>query len=88
MQLERRAERHGIASRPAKLYIPKVHTKVGLISEGSFTLPIKGAKVLFWVSCFLLLSGNKNFVGQGRDLAIFVGNGSKDKSTSEIEPPL
>ena len=49
MQLERRAERHGIALRPAKLYIPKVLTKVGLISEGSFTLvplPIKGAKVL------------------------------------------
>ena len=69
--------------------------KGGFISEGILnlvTLPSKGAKSFPWTenSNFPPSSVNNllKFSAQGRDLAYFVGNGSKVKIPSEIKPPL
>ena len=69
--------------------------KGGLISEGILTLvplPTKGAKSL---SCaenlnklFTVKGGKFKFSAQGRDLALFVDNGTKVKILSEIKLPL
>ena len=74
---------------------PAMSVKGGFISGGILnlvTLPSKGAKSfpLTENSNFPPSSINNllKFSAQGRDLAYFVGNGSKVKIPSEIKPPL
>ena len=70
-------------------------TKSGLISKGILILdpfPTKGAESLPWAENlnFLLLTVNNvfKFSAQGSNLTPFIGNGTKVKIPSEIEPPL
>ena len=69
--------------------------KGSLISEGIMTLvplPTKSVKSRPWAESlnklFTEKCGKFKFSAQGRDLAPFVGNGTKVKMPSEIKPPL
>ena len=70
-------------------------TKGGLISEVILTLvplPTKGVKSLFLTENLNVLPITVNnlfkFSARKSDLAPFVGNGTKVKTSSEIKPPL
>ena len=75
--------------------LPNPNPKGGLISEGILnlvTLPKKGAKCRPWAESLNLPPFTVNNLfklsAQGRDLAPFVGNGTKVQIFSEIKLPL
>ena len=72
--------------------IPVNSTKGGLTSEGILTLvplPKRGAKSCHWAEnlnkLFTVKGGKFKLSAQGRDLSLFVGNGTKVKIPSEIK---